>query len=86
MQWPACLISYCFQKEPLELKSFFLKFLQEKYRHIEMMPLAQNSRVGKQGRLSPQDEEGEEEVEQMEVESFDASPAESAASMQAFLW
>ena len=53
---------------------------------IEMMPLAQNSREGEQGRLSPQDEEEEEEEEQTEVESFDASPAESAVSMQVFLW
>ena len=53
---------------------------------IEMMPLAQNSREGEQGRLSPQDEEEGEEVEQTEVESSDASPAESAASMQVFLW
>ena len=53
---------------------------------IEMMPLAQNSRVGEQGRPSPQDEEEGEEVEQTEVESSDASPAGSAASMQVFLW
>ena len=34
---------------------------------IEMMPLAQNSRVGEQGRLSPQDEEEEEDEELTEV-------------------
>ena len=51
---------------------------------IEMMPLAQNSREGKQGRLSPLDEEGGEEEDQTEVESSDASLAESAASMQVF--
>ena len=53
---------------------------------IGMMPLAQNSREGEQGRLSPQDEEEGEEVEQTEVESSDASPADSAALMQVFLW
>ena len=52
---------------------------------IEMMPLAQNSREGEQGRLLPQDEEEGEEEEQTEVESSDALPAESAASMQVFL-
>ena len=51
---------------------------------IEMMPLAQNSREGKQGRLLPQDEEEGEEEDQTEVESSDESPAESAASMQVF--
>ena len=51
---------------------------------IEMMSLAQNSREGEQGRLSPQDEEEGEEEGQTEVESSDESPAESAASMQVF--
>ena len=48
-----------------------------------MMPLAQNSREGEQGRLSPQDDEEEEEVELTEVESSDASPADCFAYISA---
>ena len=51
----------------------------------EMMSLVQNSHEGEQGRLLPLDEDGGEEEDQTEVESSDASPAESAASMQVFL-